>query len=203
MLSEQQLTALTLLFRAGASDASLALSRWLERPASISIDKVEQLALADATGILGDGDAPITACVMSLRGKITGQLILAFDDSSGLRLAELLLGRDRGTSTGWGEVERSAALETANIIGCAYLNAIARNVRDSTAAQDLLPSPPQFRQDFAESLLEFALMNQAMVSDLVFITQTEFRIDDSPLNWDLLFIPDAASLPTLENLLTA
>ena len=167
----------------------------------MTVERVEQLALHDATEVLGDSEAPIAACVMAMRGRITGQLILAFDDASGLSLADLLLDHSPGTSTSWGEIERSAAQETANIVGCAYLNALSRSFHDAAATHEVLPTPPHFTRDYAQSLLEFALMNQAAAADVVFLTETQFHIDGSPVNWNLLFIPDADCVATLESLL--
>src|SRR5689334_13843421 len=111
MLTQQQLMALTIMFRHGEDEASSAMSKWLGRPARVSVEQVEQLPLADATAVLGSGDAPICSCAMAMYGCITGQLILVFDDASGLALADLLLGNPVGASTAWGEVEQSAALE--------------------------------------------------------------------------------------------
>ena len=201
MLADQQLAALTMLFRRGSEEASVALSRWLGRPSRISVEQVEQVPLSEATAVLGDTDAPVCFCVMGLKGRVTGQLILAFDDASGLALSDLLLEKPLGTATAWGEVEQSAALETANIIGCAYLNSLARCFpEDDSESEDLVPTPPKFARDFAESLMEFALMNQAMASDLAFLTRTEFRIADAPVDCNLLFVPDASCLSMLREL---
>ncbi len=203
MLSESQLSALTDLFHHGADDASAALSRWLERSASVSIDAVAQLPLAGATGELGHGERPVCCCAMQLSGAVTGHLLLIVDDAGGLALADLLLQRPVGESSEWGEVEKSAALETANIIGCAYLNALARSLPAGGTGQDaeLLPSPPQFVRDYAESVLQFALMDQAMASDMVFLTRTAFRIEDAPIGCSLLFVPGADCLRALCELL--
>lgn len=204
MLADNQLAALTTLFRHGSDDASLALSRWLGRPSQISVEQVEQIPLSEATAVLGDAESAICFCAMGLKGRVTGQLILAFDDASGLALADLLLGNPIGMSTAWGELEQSAALETANIIGCAYLNSLARCFPESDDdAHDLLPTPPKFARDFPEALLEFALMNQALDSDLVFLTRTEFRIEDAPVNCNLLFVPDAPCLAALREMLVS
>lgn len=202
MLNEHQLTTLTIVFRHGADDASAALSKWLGKTASISVEQVEQVALSDAPNILGEQSGPVCSCAMAMKGRVTGQLVLMFDDASGLALADLLLGNTPGTAKSWGEMEQSAALETANIIGCAYLNALARFFPSSLHdGADMLPSPPRFTRDFAESLLEFILMNQAMASDQVFLTRTEFRIADQPVRWSLIFVPDADCLPALRDLL--
>lgn len=204
MLGDRQLGELTRLFRHGSEDASAALSQWMERPSRISVERVEQILLRDATEELGDGEVPICFCAMSLEGPITGELILAFDDASGLALADLLLRHPLGTSRAWGEVEQSAALETANIIGCAYLNALARSLPGAKAnSAELLPSPPRFARDFPESLMQFALMNQAMVSDQMFLTRTEFHIEGAPVSCNLLLVPDADCLSKLEEMLSA
>jgi chemotaxis protein CheC len=204
MITDQQLAALSILFQQGSDEASVALSKWLERPSRISVEQVEQVPLGVAASVLGEREDPICSCAMSLDGHISGHLLLAFDDPSGLALADLLLGNRVGASTEWGEVQRSAALETANIIGCAYLNAIAKSLADVTCAPgELLPSPPRFVRDFAESVMQFALMNQAVASDLVFLTRTEFRIADTPVNCSLLFVPDARCSSRLKEMLPA
>lgn len=203
MLTTRQLSALTDLFRHGSDEASVALAQWLGRPARISIEQIEQVPLGEATGVLED-DGPVCFCAMGLRGRVTGELILAFDDASGLALADLLLGNPCGTSKAWGELEQSAALETANIIGCAYLNALARSFPETDdPSQDLLPTPPKFARDFAESLMEFALMDQAAASDVAFLTRTEFRVADAPVGCSLLLVPDAPCLATLREMLPA
>jgi chemotaxis protein CheC len=139
---------------------------------------------------------------MGLTGRITGQLILACDDASGLALADLLLGREAGTSKEWSDYEQSATLETANIIGCAYLNALFRSFSGSDPNErPLLPSPPRFVRDFADSVLQFAVMDQAMTSDVVLLTRTSFHIENSPVDCSLLLIPDSRSLLTLQAVL--
>jgi chemotaxis protein CheC len=203
MLTDRQLSALTTLFCHGSEDATRALSRWLGRPARVSIEQVEQVPLAEATEVLGDAESPVCFCAMELEGRLTGELILSFDDASGLALADLLLGKNVGTSTEWGEIETSAALETANIIGCAYLNALASSAPESGAGgPELLPSPPRFARDFAEALLQSALMSQAVESDSVFLTRTEFHIEETPVDCNLLFVPDSASLSALQEMLS-
>ena len=203
MLAAAQLAILTTLFRQASEEASQALSHWLERPARISFEEVEQVPLSEAAEALGDPDREVCCCAMGMRGRITGQLMLAFDDPSGLALADLLLWRAAGTSREWGELELSAALETANIIGCAYLNTLAQWFADRDGQpQEIVPTPPRFVREYAESLMEFVLMNQ-VTEDLAFLTRTEFRVDNAPVNCRLLFVPDAPCLAALREALPA
>jgi len=208
-LNDLQLEALSILFHRGATEANDALSTWLGRNVSVEVEGVLQLGLEDATETLGPAEATLCACVMGLTGGVRGQILFCFDDANGLLLCDLLLGRQQ-VSTEWGELEQSAAMETANIVGCAYLNSLAnafsaaRSARqESKGASDLdwVPTPPLFVRDFAASIMEFAVMNQATEFDNVLVAQTKFQIDGRPVAWSLLLVPDASSLEKMRDAL--
>lgn len=203
-LSENQKRLLAAIFGRGAEDASEALSRWLGRPVRVAVSAVAQVDLDEASEVLGPSDTLVAACPMELSGVLTGQLILVFEDRSGLATVDLLLHQPIGTTTAWGELEQSAAKETANIVGCAYLNSLAAHLpaiaSDADAARTaLLPGPPGFRHEFAASLLQFALMDQATLSDRLLVINSTFSTEEARLDWSLLFVPSGASLETLRH----
>lgn len=202
MLTERQLDALTAVFREGAQEASLSWSRWVGRPAEIVVQRVQQLDMADAVAILGASEEPIAACIMAVDGRLRGGLLLTCDDASGWALSDLLLELPPGSCSTWGETERSAVLETTNIVGCAYLNSLSRLLTRLGGPPELMPSPPQFTRDYASAVLQSAYLNQVMSSDTIFLTDTRFHLDGAPANWNLLFVPDADSLPILGRMLT-
>ncbi len=200
-LTPQQLSTLRSSLHQGSCEASAALARWIGKPSVVEVDALRQLPLQEATGVLAAGEDPICFCSVEMRGILTGEMILAFDDACGLALADLLLGQPLGAASEWSELAISAALETTNILCCAYMNSLARVFQTTEGESELLPSPPRFSRDFAESLLQFALMGQAMESDQVILAETRFEIDATPVNWTLLFIPDAASMQRLPTFL--
>lgn len=179
------------LFRQAAERASTALSKWLGRPARIAIRDVRSVPLEEAVRLLGPLDLPLAACAMRIEGPVEGVLLLACDDASGLALADLLLGQGAGTAADWGELETSALVETANIIGCAYLNALA--AASAAGDRSLLPSPPWFARDYAGAIMETAVLPQATVADHVYLTHTDFTIEDTPITCSLLLVPAAAT----------
>lgn len=210
MLSKLQCRLLWMIFERGAEGASQALSKWLGEEVRLTISEVEQVALTQATEVLGPPETLVAGCAMGLTGPLSGQILLVFEERAGLALVDLLMHQPIGTAAEWGELEQSAAQETTNIVGCAYLNALAahlpatmsRGGADAGAAgasQELVPTPPTFLREFAGSLLEFALMEQAMELDEVLLLHTAFASSrqDLSLNWTLLLIPDRASLQTL------
>lgn len=202
LLNEVQKRMLQTILGRGAEGASQAISRWIGEPVRLLLGEVEQVELAAAAEALGSPEGLVAACLMGLTGPLGGSILLCFDDRAGLALVDLLLRQPIGTTTEWGEVERSAAMETANIVGCAYLNALAAHLPSSlgtTAAGELAPTPPVFFHEFAGSLLQFALIDQALDLEKVLLVRTTFETGGAgaALDWNLLFIPDAPSLAAL------
>jgi len=222
ILTAAQLNLLRMIFDRGTEAASHALSKWLGQELRLTMNTVSEIEIAQATELLGPPESLVAACSMGLTGWLTGLILLVFKDSSGLALTDLLMHQQVGTTTSWGELEESAAKETTNIVGCAYVNALASHLpspssqafspggADARAAGapaigDLVPTPPTFVHEFAGSLLEFAFMEQALELDQVLVILSELRADRPGLNldWTLLFIPSRASRHALEASLLA
>jgi chemotaxis protein CheC len=202
ILTDAHRRLLRIIFDRGAEGASLALSKWLGREVHLAVSDVEIVELDRAGELLGPPETLVAACAMGLTGRLTGSILLVFEDKAGLALVDLLLHQPIGTTTAWGELEQSAAKETTNIIGCAYVNALAAHLPGDDggpAAGELVPTPPSFLHEFAGSLLEFALMEQAMELDKLLLIRSEFAggPDTPQLNWTLLFIPSRAALEAL------
>ncbi|MFN7333502.1 MAG: hypothetical protein ACK56W_15045 [Pirellula sp.] len=204
-LNTQQLETLASYIRGGASDASQALSTWLGRHVHVSLEQLKQVSLETATELLGPADAIVCACCMRVSGGISGQMLLGFDDKCGLELCDMLLTRE-SRSEFWGEIEISAATETTNIVGCAFLNSLALvfPVADSYEEADRLaldrswlPTPPAFIRDFAASIMQFALTDQVCEFETVLVGNAQFSADNMPIAWRLLLIPDAQVLDHL------
>jgi chemotaxis protein CheC len=168
----------------------------------VEIASLEQLNVEDAADLLHADDRPMCFCTSEIKGLLTGELILAFDDDSGLELADMLLEQPVGTSTQWTEMAVSAATETTNILACSYLNSMTTSFAGTTGSTECLPAPPRFSRDYAASLLEFAVMGQAISEDKIILAKTRFEIGGTLANWTLLLIPDAPSMARLATLLS-
>lgn len=198
---------LLMIAERGAEGASQALARWLGRPVHLTVSEARRVELAEATSLLGPEDELVVSCAMALAGRLNGQLLLVFEDRDGLALVDLLLGQPSGTSTSWGELERSAAEETANIVGCAYLNALAAHLPpppagSPTEAAAIVPSPPTFRHEFVASLIEFALMDQAIAGGRPLVLWARFGTGGEGPCWSLALVPGGDAARALDALLT-
>ncbi len=201
-LGDNEIERLAPAFHRGAREASTALAGWLNASLTMNIDSIDHCQLQDAMSILGDEETTVCVCLMDMQGTLTGHMLLAFDDSSGLALSDLLLARSAGTTSEWGEVEISCVMETMNIAGSAYLNGVARDLSDRGPNRiELIPTPPRFLRDFAESLLQAVFVDQAIAGNDAVFAKARFDLAGQPLHWMFLLIPDPASLQKLRQLL--
>jgi len=178
------------VFRRAAARASESLSKWLGRPTTIVIEDVAAFPLDEAATVLGTGTETLCVCAMQVGSHVPGILALAVSDEAGLAMADLLLGRPPGASAAWGEIERSATAETTNIIGCAYLNAVAEGRDD---AEPLVPSPPWFVRDYPEAVMESLIVTQMTDDPSVFLTRTTFCIEGTAIRCSLVFVPQSVA----------
>ncbi len=195
---DQQLSGLHELFASATHDASAAMCRWTSGLITVTLDEVREIPLEAVTTEVNVGEDLLTMVVLTLQGDIGGNLILVFDDVNGRQLAASLLGMPAGTDPEWSELEKSALTETGNILGCAYVNALTRLI-----GVDLVPSPPYFIQDFGASVLQQAVMTQALTSDSMLLCQIGFRRRDQQLDWRVIFVPTQGMQEALQRSLQA
>ncbi len=186
-VSHTPLDVLRQLFASATHDASTAMCRWTDGLITLSLDEVREIPLGEVCDELNLSDELLTMVVLHLEGDVGGVMILTFDEENGRQLAAALLGRPVEHDDPWSILEQSALTETGNILGCAYMNALTRLID-----RELVPSPPYFLQDYGASVLQQAILAQAMTSDEVLVCRTGFHRQGAELDWRVLFVPTEA-----------
>lgn len=182
------------LLSAATANASLAMQQWTGHDVCLTLDNLLELPLEEATASLDVHDEPLSMVVLSIDEAFGGQLILAFGEQEADSLARSLVGvEDTATSEGTA-LKESALMETGNILGCAYVNAIA-NIVD----HQLVPSTPYFVQDYGSSVLSQALVEQAVDGGNAVVCHTRFMCDGKELHWNVFFLPTRKLRQVLED----
>ena len=174
--------------------ASTAMCRWTGTQIHLGLDEVREVPLEDACSTMEIGDDLQTMVVLRSTGEMGAEIILMFDEAGSRKLTAEVLRRDPGDGAEWEELERAVLTETGNILACAYLNAMSELI-----GSDLLPSPPVLVRDYGASVIQQALMVQAMDCDRVLICRTTFQQDGEQLDWRVLFIPTKLTRLRIEN----
>lgn len=191
-LSPGQLDALREVANIGAGHAATALSQMTGQRIMISVPRVNVAPLEDVPNQITDKEEPVAAVLMRMMGDLTGITLLVFPKASALQMASLMM---RRTCAELGMMEQSAIKEAGNILGSAYMNALAEFM-----GMILLPSPPSLAVDFSDAVLSSTYVEVAPDGDAyVFCVESEFLLQDAGQRVRGLFLllPDRPSLNSI------
>ena len=186
-LDARQLDALQEVATIGTGHALTALGRLLARRLDMDVPEawVGRAEGVVAEFLAGMGER-LLAVAVRLDGLLEGELVLALPEGDAARLATAL-GRPAGEGR-FDEAAESALLESGNIVGSAFVSAIARMLRDR-----LLLSVPRLARGAARECLGALLPGGASEVAL----DTRFSCAALGLEGLLLVLPEPARVTPL------
>lgn len=189
-IGPREVDALQEVTSIGAGQAVTALARLVGRPVQMDVPEAwfgaSPGAIADFLGALGED---LFAVAVQLDGLLGGNLVVALPERDAERLATAL-GHPPGPSPeAWGTLAESALLEVGNVVGSAFVSAIAR----MTGAKLLLGVPRLARgggKACVDALVDRELGRVALA--------TRFTLSaPEPLEGLVLVMPEPARIPRL------
>ena len=178
--------------RRATESASEAILGWTDGRVRLELEKLVEVELGDSSDLMTSDERMLTAVVFGIEGAVGGQLLLAFDEENGRKLALQLIGKPVEAAEAWSSLEKSAIMETGNILASAYLNEMTR-----IAGERLTPTAPTFIQDYAGSVVGQALVNQMLLSEQVLVCCTVFEFDSKQMDWSVYFLPESKLISLL------
>jgi chemotaxis protein CheC len=186
VLSHARLDALREVANIGAGHAATALSTLTGTRIMISVPMVNIVPPGDFVPEIAPA-TEIVAVQMAMTGDIGGQTVFLLATPAGLRLAERMLRRTRGTSQSLGVLEQSALKEAGNILAGAYLTALSEFLN-----MNLMLSPPTFTNGDSAHALRALGDHAPQVESPILCVETEFFLEEpvESLHGFFLLVPD-------------
>lgn len=197
-ISDMELDALREVGNIGASHAANALSEMIGRKVEISVPELDIIPLEKIPEIIDAHEEIVVGVYLILKEDIDGSMLLLFKKPYGLELADILTGQEPGTTKEFGEMEVSVIEEVGNIMASAFSSAIA-----DFGGLKVIPSPPAFAMDLAESILNFLIVELGQKADTAIFFNTQLKIEPSDLVGHLFVSPDPESLRKILDALMA
>jgi chemotaxis protein CheC len=191
-LSSGQLDALREVANIGAGHAATALHRLTGQVITISVPRVKLVHGPALRAALASGPGIFAAVLMHLQGDLAGRSLLLMPRRTAQVIRNLLPGERASAEDDVTPLMRSGLRETANILGSAYLNAIA-TLLDMT----LVPSAPDLLlEPTTQNVLAAALARNSDGDDAAFRVETRFHFSAQPDESavDFYVFPEVASL---------
>jgi chemotaxis protein CheC len=173
-----QLDALRELANIGSGTASTSLSGMLGRPVDISVPAAAALTFNDAIDTIGAPEEEVTGVVLGVVGEMEGIVLLLMRVADAAGLCNLL-GVDADSEMG-----QSALAEIGNIVGTAYINALAQ-----MTGLEIEPSPPQAATDMLGAIVASVLAGVAGAEDVALVLDSDLTVEGEDCSLSFLMLP--------------
>lgn len=182
-LDRRDVDALQELASIGCGQALSALGRLMHRQVDMDVPEVwlgrTEGAISEFLGGLGGA---VVAVAVRLEGLLTGHLVMALSERDAGKLAACL-GYPTGGDDGWSPMSQSALMESGNIVGSAFVSALAQMM-----GKTLMLSVPRLARGGGRECLD-ALVDRDSGS-VALATRFVCREPPGPLEGLVLVMPD-------------
>ena len=187
LMSSERFDALREVANIGAGHAATALSTLTSTRIMISVPMVNVVPPGDFVPEIAPAEE-VVAVQMAMTGNMNGRTVFLLPVAAGLRLAERMLRRPRGSSPELGDLEKSALMEAGNILAGAYLTALSEFLK-----MRLMLSPPTLTTGDTMQALDAFGDHAPRAEAPILCVETEFFLDDSAENLQgfFLLVPDS------------
>jgi chemotaxis protein CheC len=188
-LSFTQLDVLKEIGTIGSATAATALAEIVSAKVEISVPQVSLVPLENLSTILASADTLYFVLDMEINGDIGGRIFLLFCPEDAKFLASVLLGKPKDQLDFKDEMFKSALKEVCNILGGAYISALA----DITNFE-ILPSIPSLALDMVGAILDFIFIQIAQTSEEALFIKTDLQVKGLNMEGLFLLFPTSDSL---------
>lgn len=192
-MNDDLISALTVVAKDGAFRAGRGLSGLMGQEISIHVPNVRAGTKADACDAVGGEETIVLGAYLSISGDITGHVMLLFPVPRALECVDLMCGQPVGTTVEPDELAESAVGELGNIVGSAFINALADSLN-----LILHPSPPTVIHDMAVALVESVYAEVLSQGGDVVMMDAIFEDHTGRTAGLLIVAPDPVSLEHLQ-----
>lgn len=187
-LTEFQLDAFREIGTIGAGNGATALSQMMNKKIRMTVPSVRILPFAEVAEVVGGAEMTVAGIFTAVSGTPCSILFLLPLESA-IVLVDILMDRPAGSTKELSDVDRSALAEVVNIVGAAYLNALA-----GFTGLEFIPSVPAVAVDMAGAVLDVILINAGAVGDHVLFMETEFSEMEENVTGNFFLIPEEGAL---------
>lgn len=194
MLTAGQQRALMSLGDLGMRSAAEALARLLGETSALGVSSGELVPLGGAAGLVGPDEHFVAGVAFRLYGGTTGCLVVLFPREAARALVAALSGRAPGRLPGLAEEELSVLKEAGNILGAAYVSAVANRL-----GTIIIPSIPHLVFDRTEAVLAATLPPKGPGDAGGGLVATRFADSARRVRGTMFFLPEGGVFEGLED----
>jgi len=186
IVSLEKLEVFNEMTKEGAEKSAMNISSMTGIDTTVNVSRLSLIPIEDIPKEVGN--KRYVGTVMEFRGKISGYLLILFDQPSGRAVVDALVPME--TDEQWGETEQGALRELGNIMTSGFVDGWA-NVLNA----EIKHSPPEFVADTGASIIRPITAKIAETEDHAFMLDSNVQT-----NSDQVFTCQMLALPRRDEL---
>ncbi len=191
-LTEMHISVLGEIGNIGSGNAASSLALMLARPVDMTIPEVGLANYNEAYDRLGGPESIMVGLVLSLKGDMSGMIMLLMPEDVACGLINLVAYTDIKDCSEIDEMGFSAISELANIMSASFVNAIAE-----MTGMFIDITTPSLAIDMLGALMSLPASYFASIGDLFLYITNELIIDGKKAPVNILLMPEVESLDKL------
>lgn len=191
-LNEIQLDVLKEIGNIGSGNASTALSAMIGKEIQIKMPSVRTLGFQEAIDANGSPEDIVGAILIRLKGDIQGMILLLIEKDFADIVLAAFFGESNADLLNLSENDQSALSEVGNIMGSAYIGAIA-----TLSGLVIGVDAPRFSADMLGAIMSVPIIEFGEVGDKLLCIDKSIEIDGVSVKSNMLLIPTVDSLDVL------
>jgi chemotaxis protein CheC len=199
-LSEPQLDALREFGNIGSAHAATSLSMMINKDVEMRVPELEVVPLTAVSSFI-DPDGPAVGLYFKLLdgdSREDGHVYLIFPQDSALKVADMLMMMELGTTQQITEVEQSALMEVGNVLLSSFGDAAAELLGIT-----MLPSPPDYHFGMAREMVDEVARSVGSPASRAIVFKTALSDTERLVKGYFVLLPEPATLDNILALLEA
>lgn len=192
VFSDIQFDALREIGNIGIGNAVTSLAEFINRPVNMTVPRAGFYPYEAIIEMIGGYEELISCVSVRIEGDVPGMVLFIFDNASTLKLIDMLMGLEEGTTVELDEMGMSAIQEVGNILTGSFINALSL-----MTGLEMVPSVPVFAFDMLAAVLTSLLVASGRVDDKVLAIETELFQDTHQVKGHFFLLTEPGSVEKL------
>ncbi|MCP5006960.1 MAG: hypothetical protein GY941_23880 [Planctomycetes bacterium] len=188
-ISNEHMKILDIFIKICMDNASRVFSKTIRHGALLELVKTKMVDIAAATEEMNNDCREMVGAILELTGEFPGKLLFMIPMEGAYVLQDMYLSSPPGTTKEYDEFTEGTIQEIGNILGSSIGNTLA-----SDFGSTVLPTPPHVMSDFAGTIFQTLILEEAMEHDELILTETNFKIHNTEIDCYFFLIPDINTL---------
>ncbi len=174
-----------------ALNASIALSKLVDKPVSLKMSPVEVRNVEGLSPIIGPEEI-VAGIYVPVTGEVKGAAVIIFPKETAFTLSDLLVRREPGITRKLSELDRSALKELGNIISGNYFTVLSNMLQVK-----IIGDIPRFSFDMFGAVISQVITEFSQKAEKALVIELKFIFDLTTLSGHFLLMLDRAEIKAI------